>query len=189
MDFLWMMNVVFLVIIAGICFYNIFTLVYKNIILLPVFVLAIVVRIYKYQLSGDILVILDGVGGMAVILILLRMFLYKSKGGFGGGDIKLLAVIGFYLGLIYSVLFIIVAKVIIMIYGHYIKGLMERQLRSRYATGVIWLYTYAITMLVSFSVLLINGFDLYHVVLFDFFVTWVYVFYTGIKRSIKDRKT
>ncbi|GGC99390.1 prepilin peptidase [Enterococcus wangshanyuanii] len=84
-----------------------------NKVLLPFFILAIIERVFLQQLNPWWFPIAGFVAGFGC-LYLLALF---SKGGMAGGDIKLFAVLGVFIGPIYVMITLVLASVFALIYA------------------------------------------------------------------------
>lgn len=70
-----------------------------NKLILIVFLLDIAYKIIRYFLLNESINILNYLSGLAIGAILFILIFIFSKGGIGGGDIKLIGVLGFILGM------------------------------------------------------------------------------------------
>jgi len=96
-DFFYYSQIVSVLIV--IFFIDIDHQIIPNSLILVVFLWDIVFKIVSYFILNEPLSILNYLGGLAVGAVFFILIFILSKGGMGGGDIKLIGVLGFILGM------------------------------------------------------------------------------------------
>lgn len=110
-------GIIFISSLIVITFIDIEYNIIPNIITLPLIIFFNFFGLYKYLVNNDIYLLIDPFTGLIIGGVILYIIAWISKGGMGGGDIKLAALIGSALGLKKVLITLFLAFIIGGIFG------------------------------------------------------------------------